>query len=112
MNNRVDMFGMYYGNYILFFISAVCGSLAFILLIKMFADKNRLLAYIGRNSFFYLAFHQINLLIVLIACERFGWLQDPSNKMLLMCLDVILAVMLVGFLHEGFYKVQKIITAK
>lgn len=53
----IDMFFNVYGSYFFFYISAFGGVLAYVMLIKLLPKIN-LLAYIGKNSIIFLAFHQ------------------------------------------------------
>ncbi|WP_342042163.1 acyltransferase family protein [Bacillus sp. OTU2372] len=54
---RVDFYNSSLGNIVLFYLSAFSGIGAFVILIKHM-KKNKVLQYIGKNSFIYLAFHQ------------------------------------------------------
>ena len=54
---RVDFYNSSLGNIVLFYLSAFSGIGAFVILIKRM-KKNKVLQYIGKNSFIYLAFHQ------------------------------------------------------
>ena len=108
VNDRVDMVSRYFDNYLLFFVAAVSGSL-FLIGVANRTKKNRLLKYIGKNSFFFLGFHQINLLIILILCEKFNVFQLQTEKTILMFVDVIGAVFVVFILREITLKLQRII---
>ena len=107
-NDRVDMVCRNFGNYLLFFVAAVSGSL-FLIGVANRVRKNRALKYIGKNSFFFLGFHQINLLIILILCEKFNVFQLQTEKTILMFVDVIGAVFVVFILREITLKLQRII---
>ena len=108
VNDRVDMVSRYFDNYLLFFVAAVSGSL-FLIGVANRTKKNRLLKYIGKNSFFFLGFHLINLLIILILCEKFNVFQLQTEKTILMFVDVIGAVFVVFILREITLKLQRII---
>ena len=108
VNDRVDMVSRYFDNYLLFFVAAVSGSL-FLIGVANRTKKNRLLKYIGKNSFFLLGFNKINLLIILILCEKFNVFQLQTEKTILMFVDVIGAVFVVFILREITLKLQRII---
>lgn len=59
-----------YGNYILFYLSAVCGIAAVVCFCR-FIKSFGLLEYIGRNSMMYFPLHQIFYGICIILMERF-----------------------------------------
>ncbi|PLS08465.1 acyltransferase family protein [Neobacillus cucumis] len=54
---RVDFYSSSLGNIPLFYLSAFSGIGAFVILVKQM-KKNKVLQYIGKNSFIYLALHQ------------------------------------------------------
>lgn len=99
-NGRIDMYGNCYGNYALFAVAAISGSLAIIGIARNLKGRHWVLEYIGNHSFFYLAFHQITLSLLLIVCMQHGWLQDKNWQGVLMITDVFFAVIVVGVLRE------------
>ncbi|MCB2357842.1 acyltransferase family protein [Clostridium estertheticum] len=60
MNARVDMSSIKYGNYFLFFGSAISGIMASLIFCRLL-PKSKLLIYIGKNSIIFFAFHQMIL---------------------------------------------------
>ena len=56
-NVRVDMIQNTYGNYIMFIIGALSGTL-FVLLVSIAIKKNRILEYLGENSLVYYIVHE------------------------------------------------------
>lgn len=59
-NKKIDMFSNTYGDYFLFYTSAIAGILAIIVLIRLL-PKISIFTYIGKNSLIFLAIHQFVL---------------------------------------------------
>lgn len=55
---NVDVNAMVFGNYLLFYLSALCGCLAIIYLAKLL-EKSKVLGYVGRNTLWILGLHSI-----------------------------------------------------
>lgn len=107
-NDRVDMVCRNFGNYLLFFVAAVSGSL-FLIGVANRVRKNRALKYIGKNSFFFLGFHITNLLILFVICAKLNIFQSPNEKTSLMLVVVFCTLIIICILRESTLKIKKYI---
>ncbi|MEX0050336.1 acyltransferase family protein [Clostridium butyricum] len=57
MNTDVDMFKSIYGNYIYFYLAAISATIGVMIICKRI-NKSKVLEFIGKNTFVYLAVHQ------------------------------------------------------
>ncbi|MDU1279228.1 MAG: acyltransferase family protein [Clostridium sp.] len=56
MNNVIKMYDNYYGNYFYFYVASICGIITWTNVSYMI-NNNKLLSYIGKNTFLILALH-------------------------------------------------------
>lgn len=55
---RTDIYGHQFGNYLLFYVAGIAGSIAFIFLFGKLQISNPVLEYIGKNSVVYYVLHE------------------------------------------------------
>lgn len=82
----------YYGNYALFYVSAICGIFSVIYLSK-FIGKLKPIEYIGSNSMIYFALHQI---LFILSAKVLNYLNITSAPLLcILWIIIIIAVLLI-----------------
>jgi fucose 4-O-acetylase-like acetyltransferase len=80
INKRINMWGNDYGNYLLFFVAAFSGIMATIIIVRTIKYK-KIMSLIGKNSFIYMALHQV------IALNILKFLSDTILRALNITLD-------------------------
>lgn len=105
LNGGNDMFKGVYGNYIIFYIASIAGIAINIIFIKNLPNI-KLLNFIGKNTFIYLAFHQYIVFSVLnkISYKLIGNIQNNTILTLIAILFVIIALIV---LYPVIYIINK-----
>lgn len=111
LNGKVDMAGMKYGSYILYFVAACTGSLFIIMTFESMNIHSKFLSYIGKSSLIIYALHPIFLfgIIGLLMTSFFGKSQLFSvttslgkigNSLLYTVLAIVACIPIIWFLNK------------
>lgn len=105
INTEVNMFGSVYGNYILFYLSAISGIYLNILIIKELPNI-KTVNFIGKNTFVYLALHQYVVYSVLkkISEKLLGHVTNSISmtiiSILFVCITVLVLYPFIKFVNK------------
>lgn len=98
---NVDINSMVFGNYFLFYICAVSGSIAIIYLAKLF-EWSKVLGYVGRNTLWVLGLHSLFIQIFELKLKLVVTQIVPINSLLL-CVLEITCVAAIKFVFDGIH---------
>lgn len=94
LNTEVNMFSSIYGNYLYFYISAISGTLGTILICKKI-NSSKILEFIGRNTFVYLAIHQYVIFSVLKKITRRFITNNSGISLIIIAIGYVLFTVVI-----------------
>lgn len=115
LNKRVEMYGNFYGNLVLFFIASYSGVLFLIFFIKKFIKKLKFLEYIGKNSLIILAYHKRGITVIKYILYNYIKATMLDNNIVLgivySLIEIIICIPIILILNRYFpYLVGKKVT--
>ncbi|HEX9059905.1 MAG TPA: acyltransferase family protein [Clostridia bacterium] len=106
LNSNISMFSGVYGNYILFYLSAIAGVFAFIILCKNI-KLVRFITYIGENTFVFLAFHQYIIYSILNRIFNKVVVMNSNNFIIVNSIGLLYVIIATLMLIPTSYVIKK-----
>lgn len=109
LNDKVEVYDNYYGNYFLFFISAISGIIIAVILAKLI-KSSKILNFIGMNTLVLLGLHLkiiyipleflSNKILILLSLDRTDFLISLIMGLLFVCITIIILIPFVNFINK------------